>query len=204
MAAPTQWTWVWANSEGQGTTEGQGSLACCSPWGCNESERTQGLNNSILYLWLFFIISNSFRKTSNIVHCASSLLSFSSSLQSLLWSLSQIDCLYPLHLVLWGFYLVVSPGTCSSAASFGQGCYWYFYVCGGLGFSTLERWPSVGNILCIPAVHSQLLTPTIVLAKTSVQVFPYHLTPKPNKLFGQPNICSKGSPKIIAWVPLSW
>ena len=30
MASLTQWTWVWANS---GHSEGQGSLACCSPWG---------------------------------------------------------------------------------------------------------------------------------------------------------------------------
>ena len=26
--------------------EGQGSLACCSPWGCKESDTTQRLNNS--------------------------------------------------------------------------------------------------------------------------------------------------------------
>ena len=30
MASPIQWTWVWANS---GNSEGQGNLACCSPWG---------------------------------------------------------------------------------------------------------------------------------------------------------------------------
>ena len=29
-----------------GDGEGQGSLACCSPWGCRESDRTQQLNNS--------------------------------------------------------------------------------------------------------------------------------------------------------------
>ena len=33
MASPTRWTWVWANS---GVGDGQGSLACCSPWGCEE------------------------------------------------------------------------------------------------------------------------------------------------------------------------
>ena len=27
--------------------EGQGSLVCCSPWGCKESEMTERLNNSI-------------------------------------------------------------------------------------------------------------------------------------------------------------
>ena len=26
--------------------EGQGSLACCSPWGCKESDTTEGLNNN--------------------------------------------------------------------------------------------------------------------------------------------------------------
>ena len=27
--------------------EGQGSLVCCSPWGCKESDMTERLNNSI-------------------------------------------------------------------------------------------------------------------------------------------------------------
>ena len=35
MASPTQWTWVWANP---GDSEGHGSLACCSPRGCKESD----------------------------------------------------------------------------------------------------------------------------------------------------------------------
>ena len=29
----------------QGDSEGQGSLACCSPWGCRESDMTERLNN---------------------------------------------------------------------------------------------------------------------------------------------------------------
>ena len=28
-----------------GNSEGQGSLACCSPWGCKESDMTEWLNN---------------------------------------------------------------------------------------------------------------------------------------------------------------
>ena len=28
-----------------GVGDGQGSLACCSPWGCKESHRTEQLNN---------------------------------------------------------------------------------------------------------------------------------------------------------------
>ena len=33
MASPTQWTRVWVNSD----SDGQGGLACCSPWGRKES-----------------------------------------------------------------------------------------------------------------------------------------------------------------------
>ena len=29
-----------------GDGEGQGSLACCSPWGCKESDTTEQLNNN--------------------------------------------------------------------------------------------------------------------------------------------------------------
>ena len=29
-----------------GDGKGQGSLACCSPWGCRESDLTQQLNNN--------------------------------------------------------------------------------------------------------------------------------------------------------------
>ena len=34
MASPTQWTCVWASS---GRCDGQGGLACCSPWGRKET-----------------------------------------------------------------------------------------------------------------------------------------------------------------------
>ena len=30
-----------------GDSEGQGSLACCSPWGCKESEMTEQLNRRL-------------------------------------------------------------------------------------------------------------------------------------------------------------
>ena len=33
--------WVWASS---GSCDIQGSLLCCSPWGCKESDRTEQLN----------------------------------------------------------------------------------------------------------------------------------------------------------------
>ena len=29
-----------------GNGEGQGSLVCCSPWGCKESDMTEQLNNN--------------------------------------------------------------------------------------------------------------------------------------------------------------
>ena len=32
-----------------GDGEGQGSLACCSPWGCKESDMTEG-NNKFMFL----------------------------------------------------------------------------------------------------------------------------------------------------------
>ena len=45
-----QWTWVWAKLDGckfeqaPGVGDGQGSLACCSPWGHKESDLTEWLN----------------------------------------------------------------------------------------------------------------------------------------------------------------
>ena len=30
-------------------SEGQGSLACCSPWGCKKSDTTELLNNKYIY-----------------------------------------------------------------------------------------------------------------------------------------------------------
>ena len=34
-----------------GDSEGQRSLACCSPWGCEESDTTERLNNNSTYLF---------------------------------------------------------------------------------------------------------------------------------------------------------
>ena len=41
MASPTRWKWVWVDL---GVANGQGSLACCSPWGCKESDTIERLN----------------------------------------------------------------------------------------------------------------------------------------------------------------
>ena len=43
MASLIQWTSVWTTL---GDGEGQGSLECCSPWGCKGSITTERLNNS--------------------------------------------------------------------------------------------------------------------------------------------------------------
>ena len=38
--------------QNQGDSEGQGSLVCCSPWGCKESDMTDAmLNNRLSYLF---------------------------------------------------------------------------------------------------------------------------------------------------------
>ena len=33
--------------QGPGIADGQGGLACCSPWGCKESDTTEQLNSTI-------------------------------------------------------------------------------------------------------------------------------------------------------------
>ena len=33
-----------------GDGEGQGSLACCSPWDCKESDRTEQANNNRIFI----------------------------------------------------------------------------------------------------------------------------------------------------------
>ena len=50
MASLIQWTWVY---QVLGDGEGQGSLACCSLWGCKELDTSKRLNNS--NLWIAFI-----------------------------------------------------------------------------------------------------------------------------------------------------
>ena len=41
MASPIEWTWV---EQALGVGDGQGSLACCSPWGHKKSDTTKRLN----------------------------------------------------------------------------------------------------------------------------------------------------------------
>ena len=55
----------WLNGQEQtlGDGEGQGSLACCSPWGCKESDRTAQLKNDMIvyiaYLPVWSILPSS-------------------------------------------------------------------------------------------------------------------------------------------------
>ena len=41
MASPTRWTWV---EQALGVGDGEGGLACCSPWGCKELDMIEWLN----------------------------------------------------------------------------------------------------------------------------------------------------------------
>ena len=45
MASPTRWTWVWVNS---GSSDGQESLVCCSPWGRKELDTIEWLKSTEL------------------------------------------------------------------------------------------------------------------------------------------------------------
>ena len=38
-----------------GDGEGQGSLACCHPWGCKESDTTERLNNTYVCVYIIYI-----------------------------------------------------------------------------------------------------------------------------------------------------
>ena len=48
MASPTWWTWVEKASE---VGDGQGGLACCSPWGCKELDTTEQLKGTELNIF---------------------------------------------------------------------------------------------------------------------------------------------------------
>ena len=43
----TGWRWVWAVFR---TSDGVGSLVCCSPWGRKESDTTKQLNNNLYFI----------------------------------------------------------------------------------------------------------------------------------------------------------
>ena len=53
------------SEQAPGDGEGQGSLACCSPWGCKESDATEWLNNNKMSQDP--LVTSSFGKTCDIV-----------------------------------------------------------------------------------------------------------------------------------------
>ena len=76
------------SEQAPGVGEGQGSLACCSPWGCKESDTTERLNwiqyvNAVT--WLFPIPAANTRKTARCWFLSSNALTKRSSLKSNLW-----------------------------------------------------------------------------------------------------------------------
>ena len=65
-----------------GDSDGQGSLVCCSPWGSNESDTTEQLNNNIfssMYILSHFSRVRLFAALWTVAHQA--LLSMGSSRQ---------------------------------------------------------------------------------------------------------------------------
>ena len=76
MASPTQWAWI---EPTPGDSEGQGSLACCSPWGRKESDTTWRLNMT-WHEW-----------ASQVVLVAKNCLPMQDTEEMWLWSLGQED-----------------------------------------------------------------------------------------------------------------
>ena len=57
MASPTQWHEF---EQAPGVSDGQGSLACCSPWSPKESDRTEQLSwNEVLFICSLFTLIES-------------------------------------------------------------------------------------------------------------------------------------------------
>ena len=46
---------------------GQGSLVCCSPWSCKDSDVTERLNNNVSLIHFKFISVSTFRERSNFI-----------------------------------------------------------------------------------------------------------------------------------------
>ena len=55
---PTRWTWVWVNSR---ECDSQRGLVCCYSWGCKESDMTEWLN------WTDIYIDFTFKNSLNIL-----------------------------------------------------------------------------------------------------------------------------------------
>ena len=93
MASPTQWTWVWAAS---GVGDGHGSLACCSPWDCKESDTTERLT------WTESLGNTSYISSGyQLLNCSATLL------------LTHLDQgpLLPLCYTVWNWASIPQPQT---------------------------------------------------------------------------------------------
>ena len=93
-----------------GVGDGQGSLACCSPWGCKESDTTErlnwtdGLDIPGSYAMLFFTTLDFTFTTRHILNWASFPLGPASSFflkLSLLFPSSILDTYQPRELIFW-------------------------------------------------------------------------------------------------------
>ena len=56
--------WYHQFEQTPGDSEGQGSMACCSPWGCKQLDTTEHLNNNKMhakiYFWVLYSVSLSY------------------------------------------------------------------------------------------------------------------------------------------------
>ena len=103
MTSPTQWTWVCTSS---GNGEGQGSLACCSPWDHKELDVTERLNNNRTSEVLQLLILKDKRCPKRqiwvrrvlVFTCTPMTLKFTSLVSSLLHTLTTVIHSLPNHL----------------------------------------------------------------------------------------------------------
>ena len=90
MASLTHWTWVWVNS---GVGDGQGGLACCSPWDRKDLYTTEWLNWTELKFVMFSYVYGLFLSGSHV------LCSFVISMS--------VNYLFYLILPLFGVYILL-------------------------------------------------------------------------------------------------
>ena len=119
MVSPNQCTWVWASS---GRWWRQGSLACCSPWGCKKSDMTEWLNSPCADVSLNYnsadsqmrlSVSSAYCWNNNlqiIIACNSRKISFSEDMNehfimAIKWFLVVWICFYYALLLLLTYFL---------------------------------------------------------------------------------------------------
>ena len=84
--------WLNGLESEQGDNEGQGSLACCDPWDCEESDMTQWLNNKkILPPKILHVVPLKFQHTHTHTHTHTLILEILSVLRSLVFSTLRKD-----------------------------------------------------------------------------------------------------------------